>query len=433
MGACLQVDSLHVRVEGRLPDWLQGSFYRNGPGNGGIDPGEGGRFSGPATLCSPHCATRAPLPRRQVWRRPLGAGRLRHDCAVQVRQLSCERAEAHGLPRPTAPCKPPLSLRPRAQARRPQQRGGALPPIPGEPILQGGPGNRCRHARSPGGMWRSVLSSSPLSVPLTHAPLPPALPALSQAPFAGRWPTRQEGAPSERWRGWPMRAAWVRGLGWACAAVGGSGCRCCHLPPACIPSGLTPSLTAGALANPCCMQSWGRCSTGVLATMPSSPSFPRRACCWASPRGASTGRPSPSIFLSVHPVVTPSHSCPLLQGNELIARTEATMGTYRVHPGKGSAQRGAAAFVCLESRAGRQPAAAAWPILPRPPARPNTRDPRDAGACAVQRRPAREREHGPPAPPSLRRLCGAVCRLCAHLGPRHRAAGGCLQPGWLRL
>jgi hypothetical protein len=27
-----QVDSLHARVVGKLPPWLHGSFYRNGPG-----------------------------------------------------------------------------------------------------------------------------------------------------------------------------------------------------------------------------------------------------------------------------------------------------------------------------------------------------------------------------------------------------------------
>lgn len=32
----LQVDSLHAKVLGKLPAWLRGSFYRNGPGEGGL-------------------------------------------------------------------------------------------------------------------------------------------------------------------------------------------------------------------------------------------------------------------------------------------------------------------------------------------------------------------------------------------------------------
>lgn len=55
------MDSLHCRVQGKLPAWLQGSFYRNGPGGC-----RGVRVRGEerAALRLPPPRTRAPPPPR---------------------------------------------------------------------------------------------------------------------------------------------------------------------------------------------------------------------------------------------------------------------------------------------------------------------------------------------------------------------------------
>ncbi len=43
----LQVDGLHARVVGKLPEWLEGSLYRNGPGRPGVEQGPSGEAAAP--------------------------------------------------------------------------------------------------------------------------------------------------------------------------------------------------------------------------------------------------------------------------------------------------------------------------------------------------------------------------------------------------
>lgn len=66
-----QVDSLHCRVEGKLPAWLQGSLYRNGPGEcGGAGAGRGAaalQLLPPPSRCRPAGARPPPpLPNPQA-------------------------------------------------------------------------------------------------------------------------------------------------------------------------------------------------------------------------------------------------------------------------------------------------------------------------------------------------------------------------------